>query len=206
MEGTFMTIIAAYKGPDGIYLGGDSMAADANDVVYLTSPKVFRLPGFTVGFAGSFRFGQILEHCFDPPEHPYNMDDFTYMFAGWTEKLRETLANYGLLKSENGVDSIGEDGAALLIYNEGIYQIQEDLSILKISSNYASIGVGMNYALGVMHALDGSGLTGEEIVKRALDIAIYHCPRCGGDTTILKHEPMPLVLKVIKPRKTRAKK
>jgi len=185
-----MTIIAAYRGPDGVYMAGDSMAADANDTIYVCDPKVFAFSGFTIGYAGSFRLGQILNHCFNPPPHNPILDDSTYMFSVWLENLRETLDSYGLLKTENGVDGVGEDGSALVAYRDNLYHIQEDLSILKVSQPFSAIGVGMSYAIGAMHALHGTpGMSSEDILSKAMSAAVNHCPRCGGTITMIKHEP-----------------
>lgn len=184
-----MTIVAAYKGPDGIYLGGDSLASDSSDSIYTSEPKVFSFKGFCIGYAGSFRFGQILGHCFLPPEHDPSLDDSTYMFVVWIEALRDTLSNFGHLKCEDGVDSIASEGAAIVVYRDSIYYVQEDLSLLKSASPYAAIGSGMSYALGAMNALEDSKLPGEDILRKSIEIAIKFSPRCGGDITILKHDP-----------------
>ena len=197
-----MTIIAVFKGPDGIFIGGDSMAADPDDTVYIADAKVFEFNGFTIGYAGSFRFGQVLQNTFHPPPHNPKLDDTTYMFSIWLETLRETLDSYGMLKTENGIDTIGEDGSALVVYRDNIYYIQEDLSVLRSGTPFAAIGVGMSYAIGALSALQDQGLPGELTLQKALDAAIKFSPRCGGQTTIIKHDPTTEV-KYRKPRETK---
>ena len=184
-----MTVIAAYKTPENdIYIAGDALAADPNDTIFTADPKVFGFNGFTFGYAGSFRFGQILNHCFLPPAHNPALDDSTYMFSVWLEALRETLDSYGLLKSENGVETIGEDGSALVAYRSNIYYVEQDLSVLKVATPYASIGSGCGYAIGAMYALQGL-LLFDAIVEKAIEVAGLHVPNCGGKTTVVKHDP-----------------
>lgn len=184
-----MTIIAAFKGPDGLFIGGDSLAADSNASVYMEDQKVFGFNGFSFGYAGSFRFGQVLNHCFCPPPHDPRLDDQTYMVSVWVENLRETLQTYGVLKSESGVDEIGDGGLGLIIYRDQIYMLQGDLSIIRLATPYGAIGVGESFAVGAMYALMDSELGAKDILEKGLQAAVRHCPRCGDPITIIKHDP-----------------
>ena len=183
-----MTVIAAYNDGNAIYMASDSLASDPNDSIVVVDPKVFTFNGFTFGYAGSFRFGQILNHTFLPPPHNPALDDSTYMFSVFLEALRDTLDSYGLLLNANGVEGIGEAGSALVAYRNNIYYVEPDLSILKVASPYASIGSGCAYAIGAMYALEGT-LPPEEIVTKAVEVAIKHVPNCGGNINIIQHDP-----------------
>jgi hypothetical protein len=185
-----MTVIAAYKHDNGeIWFAADSRAAGQNDAINCSIPKIGAFDGFTFGYAGSYRFGQILLYAFRPPKHPVNVATDDYMFTLWIEALREYLDTYGMASTTNGVESIGGDGDCLIAYRNEFYMLQTDLSLLKPTNPFCACGSGSAYAISVLWALHGLMRDPEDMVKLAVTCAIEHVPTCGGTILTLKHDP-----------------
>lgn len=189
-----MTVIAVLKHPtDGIWLASDGRAGGANDAIPCATPKLGNFEGFSFGYCGSYRFGQMLLYAFRPPKHPKNIDTDDYMFCTWLEALREYMAEYGIVRTTDGVEHT--DGAdCIIVYRDQIYILQEDFSLLRSEEPYAAVGAGAAYAVGAMNALslDSLGkveMGGAFIVDTAVRVAINHCPGCGLPIHLMKHDP-----------------
>ncbi len=183
-----MTLIIGYKNKDGIWVGGEAKASDGDEAFYVAEPKVFAKGPFTYGFAGSFRFGQILQYCFDAPSHPGNMDDYTYLVSRWLRVLQGVLADNGGVKITEGIANTG-DGSCIMVYRDSIYVLQEDFAILKLADPYVALGAGSTCAMGALWALQKMSLPGEKLVDLALEAGAMYTPSCGGKKTIIKHQP-----------------
>lgn len=196
-----MTVIAVLKHPtEGIWLGSDSRAAGKDDAMPCATPKLGSFDGFSFGYCGSFRFGQVLLHAFRPPKHPKNVDTDDYMFTLWLESLREYMSEYGIVKSENGIES-ADDADCIIVYRDEVYLLQSDLSLLKPIEPYAAIGSGASYAIGALFALAGTEMPAQTRVEVAVECACLHCPQCGFPFRTLKHDPDSTPRQQPKPRK-----
>jgi ATP-dependent protease HslVU (ClpYQ) peptidase subunit len=202
-----MTIVVAYKAPSGeIWLAADSRVSGGNDALSCRTPKICSFDGFSVGYTGSCRFGQVLLYAFRPPKHPKNIDTDEYMFTLWGESLKEYLEQYGVMATTESVDTIGGNGDAIIVYRDQLYVLQDDFSFLKPEEHFVAGGSGTSYALGVMSALSHPSLASldlspEFIVEQAVACAIGYCPTCGGNILKFKHDPQSNSRKI--PRKPR---
>jgi len=73
-----MTCISAIAHNGKVYMGGDAAAVDDGNLVSTRKePKVFIRNNYLIGYAGSFRFGKVVEHVFIPPKpQTDNLDKF----------------------------------------------------------------------------------------------------------------------------------
>lgn len=138
-----MTCIVAITDGTKVYMGGDSAAAEVESqfVSARVEPKVFIRGEFIIGYAGSFRFGKLVEHIFEFPDPAKNIEHF--MNTEFINSLRECA-------EENKVDvSEDKDAGELLIGIRGeIYEFNSDWHVGKDINNFNAIGSGASYALG----------------------------------------------------------
>ena len=153
-----MTCIIGLIHDNKVYVGGDSAGTSGTNLTIRKDPKVFKNGPFLIGFAGSFRVGQLLRYALKPPIHPDGMDDYEYMVVEFIKSVRTTL-------KENGFDS----GPTFLVgYKSQLYNVDSDFQIGIPLYGIAAAGCGAQIALGAVHALDNWGPTDK--IKRALEI------------------------------------
>ena len=153
-----MTCIIGLVHDDKVYIGGDSAGVSGTNLTIRSDPKVFRNGPFLVGFAGSFRVGQLLRYALKPPGHPEGMDDYEYMIVEFVKAVRTTLKDNGF-----------ETGPSFLVgYKSQIYSVDADFQVGIPYYRIAAIGAGANNALGAVHAL--GHWEPEAKIKRALEI------------------------------------
>lgn len=63
-----MTCIVGVAHNGKVHLGSDSCGSDGWGQTIFKAPKIFQNDNFIMGYAGSYRFGQILEHTLALPE------------------------------------------------------------------------------------------------------------------------------------------
>lgn len=147
-----MTCIVGVVGSDGaVYLGGDSAAVDTEGfgLTVRTDAKVFRNGVYIIGFADSFRSGQLLRHAFDPPAPPPGCDVHAFMVTTFTDSLRACLQAGGVAAKNSDV----ETGATLLVGVRGhLFTVGEDYDIGEAADGWDAIGCGAPTALGALYA------------------------------------------------------
>lgn len=142
-----MTCIVGYADGKNVWLAGDASANGVNDAIStITVPKVFKKGKMLFGFCQSFRMGQILQYCFDPPED--NRDDPNeYFVCDFIPALKRMYV-------QHEYEASGENHGAIIVgYKGKLFTIEEDFGVLNDTSMYASIGSGSDVALGAMCAL-----------------------------------------------------
>lgn len=153
-----MTCIVGLISGDKVWVGGDSCASDPDEKVIRKDPKVFINGPFLIGYAGSYRFGQILRFKFTPPPQEDGMDDYEYLVTAWMDSLRETCKDAGLTKVENNEETL-PDCSALVGFNGRLYVLDSDLQVGEPSADYYAIGIGAGVSLGALFALTASSKT-----------------------------------------------
>ena len=156
-----MTCVVGWNAIGKIWMGGDSAGVDAANLMRVVrkDTKVFKLgTEYLIGYAGSFRFGQLLRYKFVPPEKPEGKDDYEFMVVDWMDAVRTVLKDSGFSKVDDNVESF-EDSSAIIGYNGRLYCLEEDLQIGELTLPYAAIGCGADFAWG---SLD----TGYKLSKR----------------------------------------
>lgn len=142
-----MTCIVAITDGNKVYMGGDAAAAEmeSNFVTCRVEPKVFVRKEYIVGYAGSFRFGKMVENSFDFPDPGEDLDHF--MNTDFINALRDC-------SEDNKIDSAEDkDAGELLIGIRGcLYEFNNDWHIGKHLYNFNAIGSGSPFALGSLYS------------------------------------------------------
>jgi ATP-dependent protease HslVU (ClpYQ) peptidase subunit len=168
-----------------VYLGGDSAAVNEGfDMMTISQQKVFVKGQFAFGYAGEFRFGQILRSLFNPPyfDGSVSVDDF--LAGEFMDELRKTAKELGWTRTDS--DGRDQGGLALIGFQGRIFIMQESFDIIEPADGAASIGAGQAYALGAMKVLGDFGVPHEEAVRKALQVSEYYCSGVRAPFHIVK--------------------
>lgn len=151
-----------------VVIGADSIGIDGsfNKRVVLQS-KLIKLNDFIIGFAGSFRVGDILRYCLELP--PIEDEDIEkYLVTKFVPLLQSALEDANALSKD-------EDGQTvnpfLLAYKNRLFKIDGDFHVQENANGFESIGVASEIAIGAIAALDKRKMTAEKKVLTALEIA-----------------------------------
>jgi hypothetical protein len=161
---------AVDKTTGDIYLGGDSSAVSEYDMLTIAQPKVMIKGQYAFGFAGHFRFGQILRSVFQPPVYHGECPVDDWLTGEFSEHLRHTLKVLGFSKNKEGRE---EGGIALVGFQGRLFMMQDEFDFCETRDGYAAIGVGERYALGAIKAMSPD-LGGEQMVRKALEISEFY--------------------------------
>ena len=161
-----VTVVVGLVQDGRIYMGADSAAVSGWNVSPTRLRKVFCVGEFIIGYAGSFRMGQILQYHLSVPQQQDGVSDERYMVTEVVEAVRQCLKDKGYTK----IDSNRESGAFVLIgYRGQLYQIEDDFQVNTFHDDMAALGAGAEFALGALAAL--SDLKPTKRIKRALEIS-----------------------------------
>jgi ATP-dependent protease HslVU (ClpYQ) peptidase subunit len=160
-----MTCVVSLKTPDKIYIGADSAAVDGLDVCTVKDEKVFALGDkMLIGFAGSFRVGQVVRYSLKIPAQKPGKSDHEYMCIDFIKALQKTLDDHGLeTKGEKEMDCI-----MLIAYKGEVYEIDSDFRVGIHSEVYNSVGSGRSFALGAMDAIIDQKTPPDKKIQKAL--------------------------------------
>lgn len=176
-----MTCIVAVKENSKVFIGGDSAAvAEDGAITIRKDTKVFKNGDFLIGFAGSYRFGQLMHYHFKPPKPVKDKADHHFMCVDFIRQMQKILKEHEYALA---------DGDGLLVgYNEELYEINEDFQVGISTEEFGSIGVGRDLALGSMRALEitGSEMEAKKRIAIALTCAASFNTGVSGPWTILK--------------------
>jgi ATP-dependent protease HslVU (ClpYQ) peptidase subunit len=173
-----MTCIVGLKTPKGVFMGGDSAGISPGtlEASIVKQPKVFHRPPFVIGYAGSFRLGQVLEYDFQPPEigAEDRRDLMRYMVSKFVPRLREAVKDSGAAVISGTMEFAG---AFLVGVYDRLFEVQDNFQIIEVSKRYNAIGAGATFAVGAMHLAESAGISKSEpewAVKAALEAAAEH--------------------------------
>lgn len=168
-----MTCIVAVEHEGAVYLGGDSAAVDTDSLLVcsLADEKVFMTESedMVMGFAGSFRIGQLMRYALQMPIQKVGQDDMAFMVVDFIDAVRTSMSSRGSLKKEDEVEE--HDTHIVVGFNGKLYVIEEDFHIERPILGYTSIGTGAQIALGALHATQDSGKSPEDRINCALTAA-----------------------------------
>jgi ATP-dependent protease HslVU (ClpYQ) peptidase subunit len=169
-----MTCIVGIAEAGKVYLGGDSAGVYGDiDVVVRRDRKVFKTGEFVIGFAGSFRMGQLLAHALSPPK--ISGDPTVYM-------VKKFIPSIQVLFDMNGY-ALTEDAQFLIGFRGKLFEVGPDLSIGENESDYVSIGLGSPYAYGSLYTSAGQPT---DRITKALDAAAHFSGGVVGPFTFVE--------------------
>ena len=143
-----MTCIVAISHNDRVYMGGDAASVDEDSSLISSrkEPKIFIKNGYLLGYAGSFRFGKVLQHTFNPPK--LSDDDIDkFLNTTFVNSLRECCE---LNKVDPGSE---EDSSEMLIGVAGrVFEFCNDWHFGEDINDFNAIGSGTKFALGSLYS------------------------------------------------------
>ena len=156
-----MTVVAALVTPEGVWMGGDSLASTSSTRIDSSTPKVLRSRNLLVGITGDYGTIQIVSEILRK-ERDHTVQSF--------------LAEY---------EPPGKSWEMLLADGDGIYEYSCDSAIVKVRSragcSYDAIGTGDSVALGSLYAWHD----GRDALRCALKAAEVHSNRVRGPFKIV---------------------
>jgi 20S proteasome alpha/beta subunit len=145
-----MTCIVGVKTDEGIFIGADSFGGNEHVAGVYKTPKVFGKPkvGHTgamiFGFTTSWRLGQILQNM-PAIRKPSEKTDFEFLSTSWIDTIREQMTEAGFGQNDSGRE---EFGTFILGFNNTLYEVGPDYSIIEPLYNYVVTGSGVLTAYG----------------------------------------------------------
>ena len=180
-----MTCIVSYRDQNKIYIGGDTCAVSGLFVNNRLDPKVFKNKNMLMGYAGSFRLGQIMRFAFKPPKHEKDKDTYEYMCVDFVKAMQRCLEKNGHA-GHNKKEEREASGQLLVGYKGSLYEIYEDYQVGLSAEVFSSIGCGSELAIGAMHALEKMPkILPEEKLRIALEAAARFNGGVSAPFTIL---------------------
>ena len=176
-----MTIIAAYDGGDKYWIASDSMGSGGG-VMYELGSKLIVKGNYIVGFSWSYRVADMIRESKDLPYALSSIRDLRII----RDVVKDALTKDGLVGSNNNDHDAGRhkpDGHPLdliLISPSGIYTLETDYQIHKISDGYLACGSGTEIAMGSLYTCKALDINGKDAVKLAVRAANKHITTCGG--------------------------
>ncbi len=164
-----MTCIAGIAQDGNVYIGGDSAGVSDWDTTTLSSPKVFHVGDFLIGYTSSFRMGQLLQYQLSVKEQDGECDR-AYMITVFAEAVREVLKSYGYASIDNNTES---GGAFLVGYRGRLYGMGQNFAVLERADMFDAVGCGKFYALGAL-AVNVSDSPKDRITE-ALTVSAHFC-------------------------------
>lgn len=178
-----MTCIVGIEHGGHVWIGGDSAGVDESyGIVTRCDEKVFVSDPMIMGFAGSFRMGQLLRYALDIPEQSAKKDDMEFLVVDFIDVLREVYKDHGHMGKEDGRD---EGGTFLLGYHGKLYTVHEDFQVGRAADGYVACGCGEDIALGSLHSTRESNIDPTTRIRMALDAACHHSAGVRAPYTIL---------------------
>lgn len=161
-----MTVLIGLEHDGVVYMGADSISTDGYDRSVTLVPKIFHHPdGYLIGYAGSFRMGQILRYHLSCPGPIGLADSFAWMVQRLTESVRSCLKDFGFL----GEGSADTNWRIMVGLKGQLFTIEPDFQVARYACRFDTAGSGEQFARGAMLAL--SDQTPFERVRRSLEIA-----------------------------------
>lgn len=156
-----MTVCAALKTPEGVWLAGDSLAADESIASLSCTPKVGQFGNLLIGFAGSWKAGQQM----------FDLAGKSHM-----PTMRQLLDSF---------QTEVKDFSFIFVENEVIYEVDDELAAVGVLEQdgyaYSAIGSGAPVALGSLYVCHDD----ESALMQALEAAEAHVPTVRGPFRIV---------------------
>lgn len=182
-----MTCIVGIKEGDRLWIGGDSAAKSATcpEIHSFSTPKVFAVGEYLVGFTISWRAGQVLQYEVEWPSPPAEYDLEEFLVCHVVPRLQQALSGEDLQ-----IPKEFERSFQFMIGLRGqLAMIAVDFTVGIAATPYFAIGSGRHNALGALHALADTGLGAEVQMRKALEAAACYTSNVRPPFLILSNQP-----------------
>lgn len=169
-----MTCIVGLVHEGITYIGGDSLGSNGFSKTVRNDKKIFKLKDTNnslIGYTSSFRMGQLLMYksgLIDSRDEKDNLINHEYLVTKFIPNVITLFEGGGYSTIKNGEK---EGGEFLLGCKDKLYKIECDYQVGEPVSKYDACGSGEYFALGSLYSTDGTNLTPEERLEKALRAA-----------------------------------
>lgn len=161
-----MTCVIAYRrNINKIILASDKMASNYYSKQITKESKIFEKNGFHIGCTTSFRMIQILKHIWYPPDRKIKQNTEQYLYKDVVESIRACFKANGFGDATKEVY-----GNFILIYENRIFEMQNDLSLMESEMIVTAVGSGEDYAIASIMALLSYEKNDKKLLTRTFDI------------------------------------
>ena len=175
-----MTIVAAIKKDNEIWIGADKICTDGS-ITYSVSKLITVLPGVIIGIAGQLSFVSLFRNSLKNVSGTISSHDDVYELMQY---LKRQINQSGCGKPVD--DSLPLHEFSLLIAtSKHLYTCEGDYAIIE-HSKYVGIGCGRDYAMGALQALYNTKHRPREILKRSLLVVCKLALQCGEGIELIK--------------------
>jgi len=175
-----VTVIAAAEDKHGIYIASDSHGTDQCDNAFELGKKIIKKHSYYIGFSYSYRVADLMREC---SAFPKAINTITSL-RKFRDVLKDLLTKDGCSVAASGANTISHPVSIIIISSKGIFTIDNDYQIHKITTGYIAIGSGYEIALGALRGLTQNYTSAEKAVELAVEAAIFHKASCGGNIHI----------------------
>lgn len=178
-----MTAVVGIASTAGtVWLGADSQATDCDHGKASRShPKVFKNGCVLIGYAGSFRVGQILQYKTKYRQPKQHESTSEWMILQFVPAFIQALKVEGLLCRGGDIDT------SLLVGVRGhLYSVDTDFSVHEYADRYAAIGMGGDLCRGVLYALADKRIAPRAKIIKALEAAEHFNGSVGRPFVVLQ--------------------
>lgn len=172
-----MSCVIGLKHEGDVYVASDGIAStEDGDTRPIKAIKIFRKGPYLIGYAGSIRTGQIIQHGdFDLPRDIW----------GWPDLIREQIDEKGALITVSETQSQMSASNFLIAHGGRLYETLCDFQINEIGEmGFTAIGSGATIALGSLFTSRNLDMDPEKRLNLALDSATEFARSCGPPYTI----------------------
>lgn len=177
-----MTVIVGVEHRGQVWIGGDSASIAGETITARADEKVFRNGPYLLGFAGSFRVGQIIRYAFSPPGQVFD-DDMQHLCVDFVDAMRVAQREKRALRRVDE-ETHESDSQFLLGYRGRLYAVDGDYQVERPAELYSAIGVGADFALGALAATNKKDP--QKRVLAALEASARHCAGVRGPFVVLR--------------------
>lgn len=145
-----MTCIVAIAQDNKVYMGADAGGSDDEIGVIFNfkDQKVFTKDKYIIGYAGSYRFGKLLQHTFELPPVPNNLKTSEQL-----DKFINGVVMASLRKQSKDLDLDKDelDFDCIFGINGHIFEVSNGWFALEPEMPFLATGSGMKYAMGSLY-------------------------------------------------------
>lgn len=175
-----MTCIVAIEQNGVVVMGGDRFGSNGYAGEPVPFSKVFTKDRLLIGYCGSFRMGQILQHALEVPLKTLTDDVDRWIAIDLVQAMRKAFKDNEWQLEDSGP---AKSDPILVAIDGRCYEIQSDLSYLRTITGEYAIGSGCYFAQGSMRSTRGKSAKAR--VVEALETAAEYVISVGGPYDLL---------------------
>jgi len=174
-----MTIIAAYEEGNKYWIASDSVGSDGS-MKYEYGNKLISRGDYIIAFSWSYRVADIIKECKGFPQKLSGLKELRII----RDIIKNAILDDGLIGDDGNVSrrstASGHPFYLVIISPSGIYTIENDYQIHKISTGYAAAGSGQEVATGSLYTSKKLKINGKKAIQLAVKAASELTLFCGG--------------------------